>query len=199
MLKKISINLIFVLGCFAHFFAAGENSSSNKNVECSKFIPRINEMKDSTKCRFVWIGSVNDGDGNEIDDFDVTVLSDDNNNEVLQKISARNDRICSINMPMNKKVIIILEKNGYVAKKIALNTEISNDLCNKKYVLSYSAILFKKEPNIDVSELNKPIAFIKYNKTKQEFSFDAKQVEKINNIIKKRYKDYYKKNVVEHH
>ena len=93
-------------------------------------------------------------------------------------------------LPLNRKFIVEVSKNGFVSKKIEVNTKVPPE---KKlaYIFPFTLDIFEELPGMDVSVLQKPIARISYLFTISQFDYDNAYTNKINNDLKKMYKEYY--------
>lgn len=156
----------------------------NKNLSFSI------ESKDSSTCSFNWKGYAEGDYGKKLKNFQITAFVEDN---ILFREKSNSRGFCSVFLPMNKAIRIVIEKEGYVAKILSINTEIPVNVKNIKYELKYTSVFFKKENDVDVSILDKPIAEIKYDLKKDKFIYSKDEVAKVNKMISKRYKDYYNK------
>ena len=108
---------------------------------------------------------------------------------VAQHITNRKGR-CNFKIPLNRKFIIEVSKDGFVSKKIEVNTKVPPE---KKlaYIFPFSIDIFEEIPGMDVSVLQKPIARINYLFTISQFDYDNLYTNKINYELKKMYKEYY--------
>jgi hypothetical protein len=109
---------------------------------------------------------------------------------VAQFLTNRKGR-CNFRLPLNRKFVVEISKQGFFAKKIEVNTKVPLE---KKfaYIFTFSVDIFDEISGLDVAALKKPIARIEYLFPISQFDYDNVYTSKINTDLKKMYKEYYR-------
>lgn len=97
---------------------------------------------------------------------------------------------CEFRLPLNKKFVIRISKQGYVTKIIEVNTKTP---ANKKgiYIFPFSVDLFKNVYEVDFSILKRPIARVTYSINNSQFDYDYAYTDRVNAQLKGIYSDYF--------
>lgn len=108
---------------------------------------------------------------------------------VAEHMTSRKGR-CNFKLPLNRKFIVEVSKQGFISKKIEVNTKVPPE---KKlaYIFPFSLEIFEEIPGMDVSMLDKPIARISYLFTISQFDYDNLYTNKVNHELKMKYREYY--------
>lgn len=96
----------------------------------------------------------------------------------------------SFKLPLEKIFIVQVSKDGYVSKRIRVDTRVPFKY-RKNYLFRFEVDIFEDIPKLDVSVLKRPVAEIRYNIPNQNFLYDFEYTSKINKDLKKLYRDYY--------
>ena len=96
----------------------------------------------------------------------------------------------SIPLPLNTEITIVFEKNGFVSKKIFIDTHTTYPEDNYNSIaMDIEMLPFKKD--VDYSALENPVTIIKYNLETFSFEFDKeysiKMLEEQNKIVNQMY------------
>lgn len=96
-----------------------------------------------------------------------------------------------IRLPLNRRFTLEIGKNGFVSKRLEINTKVPPE---KKYVYSFpfDIDIFQDVAKLDVSVLKKPVAKITYIPIDENFGYDTDYTNKVNADLKKMYKEYFK-------
>ena len=97
---------------------------------------------------------------------------------------------CDFKLPLNSKFTIEVTRKGFVTKLIDVNTKVPNEK-RAAFIFPFSIDIFENVKGLDVSVLKKPIAKINYSFGTDHFNYDYAYTDRINNELKKMYKDYY--------
>ncbi len=97
---------------------------------------------------------------------------------------------CDIKFPRNKQFIVQFSKEGYLTKKIAIDTRVPYSI-DTPQKFTFSLEMFEELSGVDMSVLKNPVAQIKFNNKKKQFDYDAEFTMSINQEIQKGYRDYY--------
>jgi hypothetical protein len=159
-----------------------EKINSSKNASRDALI-----LKDTLLYSLKWDGLILDEKNMVLSKSDVSIFSD---TTIIQKMTSDRLGRCIVSIPLNSNVKLVISKPGYISKILSINTSVPAKSVSN-YSLSYSVILFKYRKGVDVEILKKPIAYIAYNSQKNKFYYDIKKVKKTNDLISKRYTEYY--------
>ncbi|MBI4947276.1 MAG: hypothetical protein HY840_12855 [Bacteroidetes bacterium] len=102
---------------------------------------------------------------------------------------------CQFKLPMNEQFEIQISKKGYVAKIINVDTRIPEKKFSV-YTLIFDIYLFEDIQGLDVSMLKSPIAKVIFNNDSNSFVYDHLYTYKINEKMKKIYRDYYRQYMI---
>jgi len=97
---------------------------------------------------------------------------------------------CNFKLPLNRKFIVQVSKEGFVSKMIEVNTKVPLEM-KLAFIFPFSVDIFEEVEGLDLSVLKKPIARISYLFPIKQFDYDNVYTSKINTELKKMYKDYY--------
>ena len=97
---------------------------------------------------------------------------------------------CTFKLPLDKVFKISVSKKGFVTKYFEVITKVPFD---KKdvYSFSFDIDIFEDIKGLDVTVLKKPVAKVSFNQVMEQFAYDVNYTSKINNELKKMYKNYY--------
>ena len=167
---------LLVILPFTVFCHTTGTSSKSKNL-----------IHDTLGCHLIWDGIVFDTDSKTIQGATVSVFQD---TVLVEEMTTNKNGKCLVYIGMNTKVKIIISYPDYVSKILIIDTTVPFTKCSVNFSIPYSVYLFKYQKGVDVEILKNPIATIQYDPKIKKFSFDAKQVKKINNMIIDRYEEY---------
>jgi hypothetical protein len=125
----------------------------------------------------------------EILDSAIVKVYNERNVLVAEHITNRKGR-CNFKLPLNRRFVVEVSKPGFVTKKIEVNTKVPPER-KLAYIFPFSIDIFEEVPGLDVSALNKPIARISYLFTITQFDYDNVYTSKVNQELKKMYREYY--------
>lgn len=94
-------------------------------------------------------------------------------------------------LPYDRIFIIEISREGYVSKKIKVDTRYPSLKKKKNQEFRFEADILENIPGLNVSVLKKPVAEIRYNPTFDAFIYDVEYTSKVNKELKKLYNDYY--------
>lgn len=115
----------------------------------------------------------------------------DSNRLVAEHYSLKKGE-CRFRLPLNRKLVMIIRKKGYVSKIIELNSIVPPER-KTVYVFLFDIDLFENAPGLDTRVLQKPVARVTFNKDKNNFEYDADYTNKVNSSLKELYKNYAEK------
>ena len=118
------------------------------------------------------LGIVQDEKGEKISDVLVVVTKDPAGSLVEKLSTSRNGKFTLV-LNLNREFTITFSKEGYITKKISVNTKVVN---NKEpyFQYPYTLILGKTvSKNYGPEILGKPIVKVFYDQNKREFDFDS--------------------------
>ena len=95
-----------------------------------------------------------------------------------------------INLPLNEVFILVFSKEGFVAKKVAIDTHVPSSE-KSSYKFNYTMYLFESIHALDVPLLNDPVAYVTCNEFYNRFDYDHVQTNMINKEIDRMYRNYY--------
>ncbi len=107
---------------------------------------------------------------------DVTVSLYEGNYLVSENKTSRSGRF-SIDLAKNKHYTVQFDKDGYMTKRVVINTEIGEDGRDNVKTFKFDVGLIKRESGKDYSILDFPIAIIKYHLESNQFFYDSKYTE----------------------
>lgn len=80
----------------------------------------------------------------------------------------------TLELDLNVNYVVSFEKDGYVAKKIAFNTNVPSDVPAHAFApFEFSVSLFKQYDNVNMVVFNQPVGIIRYEPTKRDFDYDT--------------------------
>jgi hypothetical protein len=94
-------------------------------------------------------------------------------------------------LPYDKVFIVEISKEGFVSKKIKVDTHYPPLKKKKTQEFRFEVDILEDIPGLNVSVLKKPVAEISYNGTFDAFIYDVEYTSKVNKDLKKLYQDYY--------
>lgn len=97
---------------------------------------------------------------------------------------------CTFRLPLDKNFRIDIAKRGFVTKSIVVATRIPADK-KDAFSFSFDVDIFEEVKGLDVSVLKNPIARVSYSAISGNFEYDVSYTSRINNELKKMYKNYY--------
>lgn len=106
----------------------------------------------------------------------VTVSLYDGNYLVSEDVTSRNGKF-SIDLAKNKHYTVQFDKEGYMTKRIVIDTELGSDGKENVKTFKFDVGLIKRESGKDYSILDFPIAIIKYHAESNQFFYDSKYTE----------------------
>lgn len=94
-------------------------------------------------------------------------------NKLVDKVPV-DDGSFEVILDFENDYTVVFAKNGYASKKLKFDTRnVPSDRGAFGFEFKCGVGLFKKIPGFDMSVLNEPIGFVKYNEDKKEFTHDA--------------------------
>jgi hypothetical protein len=97
---------------------------------------------------------------------------------------------CDFRLPLDQSFVIEVTKAGYITKFIEVNTKVPADQ-KAAFIFPFQVDIFEEVKGLDVSALKKAIAKINYSTGIDQFMYDTQYTNRINNDLKKIYKEYY--------
>jgi hypothetical protein len=135
-------------------------------------------------------GEISITDQKPLDSAIVTV-KDEFGKDLLKRISDSKGRVPAFRLPLGKKFMIHITKDGFVNKIISVDSRVMGAEQKKEYNFYFDIDIFEKVEGLDVSILNKPVAKVAYKVRDKDFSYDTGYTSKVNAGLKKMYQDYY--------
>ena len=152
-------------------------------------------LKDKTKKEYLEMRGIvlqskrtEKGEGKLLDSAMVTIY--DGTHKPLVTFRTTKKGKCDFRLPLNQKFTIEVTRKGYVTKFLEVNTKVPDDK-KAAYIFPFSIDIFEAVKGLDVSVLKKPIAKVNYSFSQDHFSYDFTYTDRINNELKKMYKNYY--------
>jgi tetratricopeptide (TPR) repeat protein len=109
----------------------------------------------------------------------VTVYKDGKEDKT---VTSGSDGVFRVEMDMNSEYLIVIEKTGMLAKRIAFNTEIPDDVVGK-WTMEFAMSLFPGCEGVNTSALNDPVDRVKFSTNKNDFISDKAYVERMRGRI----------------
>lgn len=106
----------------------------------------------------------------------VTVSIYDGNYLVSESKTSRNGKF-AVDLAKNKHYTVQFDKDGFMTKRIVIDTEIGEDGKDNVKTFKFDVGLIKRESGKDYSILDFPIAIIKYHAESNQFYYDNKYTE----------------------
>jgi hypothetical protein len=128
------------------------------------------------------------GEGKLLDSAYVRIY--DGTRKLLVSFVTKKNGKCDFRLPLNAKFIIEVTRKGYVTKYLEVNTKVPDDK-RAAFIFPFTIDIFEFVKGLDASVLKKPIAKVNYSFGSDHFSYDFGYTDRINNELKKMYKDYY--------
>jgi hypothetical protein len=128
--------------------------------------------------------------GNPIDSAVFNIYAD--SNRLVATYYSMRHGDCRFRLPLNRKLVMVISKKGYVSKIVELNSIVPPE---KKtvYVFIFDIDLFENIRGMDMHVLQKPVARVKFNRDKDNFEYDADYTNSVNASLKALYKTYSEK------
>ena len=128
--------------------------------------------------------------GDEGKPLDSVLISIYNNDIPYSEYWTSKKGKCSFRLPLDRSMRLDVTKPGFVTKSILVNTKIPADK-KDAFSFSFDVDIFEEVKGLDVSVLKNPIAKVVYNSALGSFEYDVNYTTRINNDLKKMYKNYY--------
>ena len=152
-------------------------------------------LKDKTKKEYLEMRGIvmqskrtEKGEGKLLDSAMVTIYDGLHKPLVIFRTNKKGK--CDFRLPLNQKYTIEVTCTGFVTKFLEVNTKVPDDK-KAAYIFPFSIDIFEAVKGLDVSVLKKPIAKVNYSFSQDHFSYDFTYTDRINNELKKMYKNYY--------
>lgn len=140
------------------------------------------QPKEEDETTYIFYGRVflenSKGDG-------VTVHLYDNNQLISTYKTSQNAKF-SVGAPLAKHYTLEFVKEGFVTKRVIINTKAINSPKVRAEDFDFNVYLIKEEIDIDYSILDFPMALIEYKKSIKGFDYNKKytrQMHKIQNVV----------------
>jgi hypothetical protein len=114
----------------------------------------------------------------------------DGTRKLLVTFVTKKNGKCDVRLPLNSKFIIEVTRKGFAAKFLEVNSKVPDDK-RAAFIFPFTIDIFEAVKGLDVSVLKKPIAKVNYSFGSDHFSYDFAYTDRINNELKKMYKNYY--------
>ena len=111
---------------------------------------------------------------------------------VVQKVEADGKGYVAFHLPVQREYTMKISKQGYVTKRVSIDTRMPRDYEIGDYFFEFSVDLFLEIEGVDVSILKFPVAKIFFNTFNKGFDYDFNYTAKINKDLKKMYEEYDK-------
>lgn len=109
---------------------------------------------------------------------------------IVQKMESDHGGWVAFQLPIQKFYTIKISKPGYVTKIIHVDAQMPKSQETGDYYFEFAVDLFEEVEGLDVSMLKNPVAKIFFNTFIKKFDYDYNYTAKINNDVKKLYRDY---------
>lgn len=109
----------------------------------------------------------------EVKAKNVTISLYERNDVISSYTTSKNGQFV-LDLERNKYYIVEFSKEGYVTKRVLIDTRIESDSLNPKDEFNFDVFLIKSKPNVDYSVLDFPMAIIQFQYNKERFDFDPK-------------------------
>ena len=129
------------------------------------------------------------GEEIQLENAEIFIYSDTTIQFLLKVVTEKKGK-CEFRLPLDRKLYILVTKEGFVSKKIEVNTKVPKEK-KAAFIFPFSLDIFEKIDGLDVSILNKPIAKVNYSINKDQFDYDYAYTNKVNSDLKLLYRDYY--------
>ena len=97
-------------------------------------------------------------------------------------------------LELNKDYVISFSQEGYVTKKIALNTTVADDRAELGFApFQFQVTLFKQYEGVNFVVFNQPVGKIKYNEEVEDFDYDTDYTKSIQQRLQEVQKEVEKK------
>jgi len=122
---------------------------------------------------------------------DGAILRIEKNSQIVDKINLEKRGDFNYDLELNNEYILHFVKNGYITKKIEVNTNVPSGKESKSFQPLYFEVeIFKSVPDSDLGPFKHPVGKIVYNSSIDEFDYDVDYSRKIQNQIRKKEKAY---------
>ena len=80
----------------------------------------------------------------------------------------------TLDLALNANYVISFERDGYVAKKIAFNTQVPSDAIDNGFTpFDFAVALFKQYDDINIVVFNQPVGMIRFEPSVGDFDYDT--------------------------
>ncbi len=98
-------------------------------------------------------------------------------NRKIKSIQTHDNGKFSIDLDLNKDILVKIKKQGFITKKIIVNTKV--DYPNDEYDFVFQIGMLPKVSGLDINEIKKPVTKISYNKKIEEFDYEKQYTEQV--------------------
>ncbi len=106
------------------------------------------------------------------------------NSQKEKTLTTGQEGLFQLEMDLNKEYTIAFSKEGYVTKRIFVNTSLPED-DGDQWEVEFSIGLFEMFPGLDVSALEAPITKIRYMERERSFGYDREYTARMMNKVDK--------------
>lgn len=106
------------------------------------------------------------------------------NSQKEKTLTTGQEGLFQLEMDLNKEYTIAFSKEGYVTKRIFVNTSLPED-DGDQWEVEFSIGLFEMYPGLDVSALEAPITKIRYMERERSFGYDREYTARMKNKVDK--------------
>ena len=118
-------------------------------------------------------------------------LKIEKNSEIVDRIELGNKGSFQYKLDLNNVYLLHFTNDGYVTKKIKVNTNVPSGKESKSFQPLYFEVeLFKSVPNSELGPFKYPVGKIVYNSSIEEFDYDVDYSRTIQNKLRKKEKAY---------
>ncbi len=104
----------------------------------------------------------------------------------------------TLDLELNASYVISFEREGYVAKKIAFNTQVPSDaVANGFTPFDFAVALFKQYDDINIVVFNQPVGMIRYESSVGDFDYDTDYTKSIQSQLQEVVEQVEKKQKLE--
>lgn len=116
---------------------------------------------------------------------DGEIILYENGRQVESYVSDWSGKI-KADLDLNKDYILEFTKEGYVTKKIRINTEVPDEYLNRNFApIRFAVDLFKQYDEVNIMIFTQPVGFIKFYDRIRDFDYDKDYSRKIYSKINK--------------
>jgi DNA polymerase III alpha subunit (gram-positive type) len=120
-------------------------------------------------------------------------LKIEKNSEIVDRIELGRKGNFKYKLALNNEYLLHFTNEGYVTKKIEVNTNVPSGKESKSFQPLYFEVeLFKSVPNSELGPFKYPVGKIVYNSSIEEFDYDVDYSRTIQNKLRKKEKAYKK-------